>query len=91
MEQIIYDEPEFIVLNIWWLESGWHDGTPSHIKPAPAAAQAREIADLAGGVGRIVERALAKFEAGEFALASHLVDFGGGGSAWPTRTRTKRA
>ena len=41
---------------------------------APAAAQAREIADLAGGVGRIIERALAKLEAREFALDSHLID-----------------
>src|SRR5260370_26240466 len=73
--QAVYDEPEFIVRNIWRLEGGWHDGVPSHLKPAPEAAQAREIADLAGGVGSIVERALAKLEAHEFALASHLIDF----------------
>ena len=72
--QAVYDEPEFIVRNIWRLEGGWHDGVPSHLKPAPEAAQAHEIADLAGGAGRIIERALAKFEAREFALASHLID-----------------
>jgi alkyl sulfatase-like protein len=74
MEQIIYGKPEFTVRNIWRLEGGWHYGMPSHLKPASEAAQAREIVDLAGGVGRIVERALAKFEAHEFALASHLID-----------------
>jgi alkyl sulfatase BDS1-like metallo-beta-lactamase superfamily hydrolase len=72
--QAVYDEPEFIVRNIWRLEGGWHDGVPSHLKPAPEAAQAREIADLAGGAGRIIERALAKFEARDFALAAHLID-----------------
>jgi alkyl sulfatase-like protein len=44
MEQIIYDEPEFIVRNIWRLEGGWHNGVPSHLKPASEAAQAREFA-----------------------------------------------
>ena len=36
----IYDEPEFIVRNLWRLYGGWYDGDPSHLKPAPA----RELA-----------------------------------------------
>ncbi|MFZ0890555.1 MAG: MBL fold metallo-hydrolase, partial [Candidatus Binataceae bacterium] len=48
--QPVYDEPEFVVRNIWRLEGGWYDGVPSHLKPAPEAVQAREIAALAGGV-----------------------------------------
>src|SRR5260370_7905177 len=73
--QAVYDEPEFIVRNIWRLEGGWHDGVPSHLKPAPEAAQALEIADLAGGVGPIIHRALAKFEARQLALPSPPVPF----------------
>ena len=41
----IYDEPEFVVRNIWRLYGGWYDGDPAHLKPAPAAALAGELAD----------------------------------------------
>ena len=73
--QPVYDEPEFIVRNIWRLEGGWYDGQPSHLKPATEAEQAREIADMAGGVAPLVERALKKFEAGEIRIACHLADW----------------
>jgi alkyl sulfatase BDS1-like metallo-beta-lactamase superfamily hydrolase len=73
--QPIYDEPEFIVRNIWRLEGGWHDSVPSHLKPATEAQQAREIADLAGGVGNLVARAIQKLESGDVRLACHLIDW----------------
>jgi len=73
--QPVYDEPEFIVRNIWRLEGGWYDATPSHLKPAPEAEQAREIAALAGGANRLVARALEKLEAGDLAMACHLADW----------------
>ena len=73
--QPVYDEPEFIVRNIWRLEGGWYDGQPAHLKPATEAEQAREIAEMAGGVATIVARALAKHEAGETRLACHLADW----------------
>ncbi|MGH7986354.1 MAG: alkyl sulfatase dimerization domain-containing protein [Candidatus Binataceae bacterium] len=73
--QPVYDEPEFIVRNLWRLEGGWYDGTPSHLRPAPQAAQAREIADLAGGANNLVARAMLKLEAGEARLACHLIDW----------------
>jgi alkyl sulfatase BDS1-like metallo-beta-lactamase superfamily hydrolase len=73
--QAVYDEPEFIVRNIWRLEAGWYDGVPSHLKPAPMADQAQQIAELAGGVGTLVERANSKFAAGDLTMASHLIDW----------------
>jgi alkyl sulfatase BDS1-like metallo-beta-lactamase superfamily hydrolase len=73
--QPIYDEPEFMVRNIWRLEGGWFDGIASHLKPAPEAEQAREIAALAGGIERLVARALEKFDAGELRIAGHLIDW----------------
>lgn len=73
--QAVYDEPQYIVRNIWRLEGGWYDGRPSELKPAAPAAQAREIAELAGGADKLVARALARMEAGELALASHLIDW----------------
>ena len=70
----IYDEPEFVVRNIWRLYGGWYDGDPSHLKPAPAAALARELADLAGGASRLAERAREVAAAGDLRLAGHLAE-----------------
>jgi len=70
----IYDEPEFVVRNIWRLYGGWYDGNPAHLKPAPDAALARELADLAGGATRLAERARALAAAGDLRLAGHLAE-----------------
>ncbi len=36
--QPVYDEPEFVVRNIWRLYGGWWDGDPAHLKPPSATA-----------------------------------------------------
>ncbi len=54
----VYDEPEFVVRNIWRLYGGWWDGNPATLKPAPEAALAAELADLAGGASTLADRAL---------------------------------
>jgi alkyl sulfatase BDS1-like metallo-beta-lactamase superfamily hydrolase len=73
--QPVYDEPEFIVRNIWRLYGGWYDGTPSELKPATRAQQGAEIARLAGGVRALVERARQLMAEGDLAMASHLADW----------------
>jgi alkyl sulfatase BDS1-like metallo-beta-lactamase superfamily hydrolase len=73
--QPVYDEPQFIVRNIWRIEGGWYDGMPSNLKPATVAERAREIAALAGGADKVVARALEKLRAGELELAAHLADW----------------
>jgi alkyl sulfatase BDS1-like metallo-beta-lactamase superfamily hydrolase len=55
----IYDEPEFVVRNLWRLYAGWWDGNPAHLKPPRDADLARELASVAGGAQRLVERARA--------------------------------
>ena len=70
----LYDEPEFIVRNIWRLYAGWYDGNPANLKPAPEAAVARETAALAGGAGRLAERAKELAAAGDLRLACHLAE-----------------
>jgi alkyl sulfatase BDS1-like metallo-beta-lactamase superfamily hydrolase len=70
----IYDDPEFIVHNVWRLYGGWWDGDPAHLKPAPARALATELAELAGGAGRLAERAVALADAGELRVAAHLAE-----------------
>ena len=73
--QAVYDEPEFVVRNVWRLYGGWWDGVASHLKPASEAAIGREIAGLAGGVGALVARAKALAGSGDLGLASHLIDW----------------
>ncbi len=73
--QAVYDEPEFIVRNVWRLEAGWYDGMPSNLKPASVASQAGQIAEMAGGVAKLVEQANSKLEAGDLAMAAHLIDW----------------
>ncbi len=72
--QPVYDEPEFIVRNIWRLYGGWYDGNPANLKPAPEAAVAREMAALAGGSAKLAARALELLAVGDLRLAGHLVE-----------------
>ena len=71
----VYDEPEFIVRNLWRCFGGWHSGVPSELKPAPRRALGKELAALAGGVERMLERSRALLAGGDARLAAHLVDW----------------
>lgn len=73
----LYDEPEFVVRGIWRQFGGWWDGAPSRLKPAPDAALANEVADLAGGPTVLIDRAMRLSEIGDFRLACHLADLAG--------------
>jgi len=73
--QPVYDEPEFVARNIYRCLAGWYTGVPSELKPAPPSQQAREIAELAGGVHKLLARADALLEAGDVRMACHLVDW----------------
>jgi alkyl sulfatase BDS1-like metallo-beta-lactamase superfamily hydrolase len=70
----VYDDPEFIVRNVWRQYGGWYDGNPATLKPAPDAQLAAEVASLAGGPQRLAARALELADAGELRLAGHLVE-----------------
>jgi alkyl sulfatase BDS1-like metallo-beta-lactamase superfamily hydrolase len=70
----VYDEPEFVVRTVWRLYGGWYDGNPAHLKPAPEADLARELAALAGGPGVLADRAAALAAAGDLRLAGHLAE-----------------
>jgi alkyl sulfatase BDS1-like metallo-beta-lactamase superfamily hydrolase len=75
--QPFYDEPEFIVRNIWRLYGGWWDGNPANLRPAHERALARELADLAGGANTLCARAEALLDVGSdegFRLAGHLAE-----------------
>lgn len=76
--QARYDHPKFIVRNLLRLWGGWWNGNAADLLPAPWAAQAREVARLAGGVGAVVARGRALLDGGDAVLAAHLAE-------WATR------
>jgi alkyl sulfatase BDS1-like metallo-beta-lactamase superfamily hydrolase len=73
----MYDEPEFIVHNVWRQFGGWWDGAASRLKPAPDTAVGAEVAHLAGGPAVLINRAKHLADSGEMRLACHLADFAG--------------
>lgn len=73
--QPVYDEPDYVVRNIWRLYGGWWDGVASHLKPAADSVLASEVARLAGGVDRLLARARELAERADLTLASHLADW----------------
>jgi alkyl sulfatase BDS1-like metallo-beta-lactamase superfamily hydrolase len=72
--QPIYDDPEFIVRNLYRLYGGWWDGNPAHLQPPREAALAGELATLAGGVETLAYRARELMHAGDLALACELIE-----------------
>jgi glyoxylase-like metal-dependent hydrolase (beta-lactamase superfamily II) len=69
-----YDEPEFVVRNIWRLYGGWWNGDPAELKPAPAANLATEMVNLSGGGKPLLARAEELAAAGDLRMACHLVE-----------------
>jgi alkyl sulfatase BDS1-like metallo-beta-lactamase superfamily hydrolase len=75
--QPFYDEPEFIVRNIWRLYGGWWDGNPANLRPANDRRLASELAELAGGPTALATRAEALVNEGSeeaLRLAGHLAE-----------------
>ena len=79
----VYDDPEYVVRNVWRLYGGWWDGIPAHLQPAPHASIGREVVALAGGVDRLVARARALADEGDLRLAGHLLDWAAASSDDP--------
>jgi len=70
----IYDDPEFIVRNLYRLYGGWWDGNPSHLQPPRDGSLAAELATLAGGVETLAYRARELARTGQLALACALIE-----------------
>jgi alkyl sulfatase BDS1-like metallo-beta-lactamase superfamily hydrolase len=75
--QPVYDEPEFVVRNVWRLYGGWWDGNPATLKPAPDPALAAEVVQLAGpaAVAARVTELLAAGDERALRLAGHLSEW----------------
>ena len=87
----IYDEPEFVVRNIWRLYGGWWDGAAANLKPAPQTQLASELASLAGGAEILADRARAISETGDHRLACHLADYAAAASPEDRSVHATRA
>jgi alkyl sulfatase BDS1-like metallo-beta-lactamase superfamily hydrolase len=87
----IYDEPEFVVRNIWRLYGGWYDGNPARLKPPPDAAVAHEVATLAGGTDRLVTRARDLTATGDLRLAAQLAEWAAAAAPDDTTAHQVRA
>ncbi len=70
----VYDDPQFLIRNIWRCYGGWYDGHPDNLLPAPRAEQAAEWVTLAGGADAVLDRAEELGAAGDLALACHLTE-----------------
>lgn len=73
--QPVYDEAELIVRNVIRYFGGWWSGRPSELKPAPRSRVADEVAALAGGPRKLLERAEALVAEGDLRAACHLADY----------------
>jgi alkyl sulfatase BDS1-like metallo-beta-lactamase superfamily hydrolase len=73
----LYDEPEFVVRNVWRQFGGWWDGAASRLKPSRDSEVATAVCELAGGADVVMRRAEAAASAGDLRLACHLADFAG--------------
>ena len=69
----IYDEPEFIVRNLWRLYAGWYQGNPAELKPARFSVLGTEVASLSGGARRLAARAVDLID-DDIRLACYLVE-----------------
>lgn len=70
----VYDDPEFVVRNVWRQYGGWYDGNPAHLKPAKEADLAAELCALSGGASVVAARAEALLAEGKLELAAHLAE-----------------
>lgn len=71
----VYDDPQFLIRNVWRLYGGWYEGEPDNLLPAPRAEQAREWIALSGGLDPVLKRVQELHDAGNLRLACHLVEY----------------
>ena len=86
-----YDEPEFVVRNIWRLYGGWYDGNPARLKPAQDAVVAGEVAALAGGAAALSVRAIEVADGGDLRLACQLAEWAGQAAPDDAEVHERRA
>ena len=87
----LYDEPEFVIRNVWRQYGGWWDGDAAPLKPAPAAALAAELAALAGGAARLARAGAERWRPTATCAWPATSPSWPGGQHPPTRRSTRSA
>ena len=87
----LYDEPEFVIRNVWRQYGGWWDGAASRLKPSPDAHLATAIAELSGGAIALIRRAEQAVTDNDLRLACHLADLAGWAAPDDTAVHAARA
>jgi alkyl sulfatase BDS1-like metallo-beta-lactamase superfamily hydrolase len=87
----VYDDPRFVVRNLWRLYGGWYDGNPAHLLPAPEADLARALAALCGGPAALAAAAERHAAEGRLDLACHLAELAAGAAPGDARVHAARA
>lgn len=70
----IYDDPQFIIRNLWRRYGGWWDGNPARLLPPRDAKLAATVAALSGGAAGLAMLAQAK-AAEDLAVACQLAEW----------------
>lgn len=86
-----YDDPLYIVRNLWRLYGGWYEGNPANLKPAPNAEVAQALAALSGGAIALARRAQELADVGKLDVACHLVEFAADAEPNNSEIHTTRA
>jgi glyoxylase-like metal-dependent hydrolase (beta-lactamase superfamily II) len=86
----MYDEPEFVVRNIWRTYGGWWDGNPAHLHTPHPSALAEQVVALAGGTDAVVARA-ESIAASDMRTACELIEFAARVAPDDVRVHTARA
>lgn len=86
----VYDDPAFIIRNVWRRYGGWWDGNPAHLLPPRERALAAEVAALAGGAAALVARARAVAD-DDLPLACQLAEWAHAAAPDDAAVRAARA
>jgi alkyl sulfatase BDS1-like metallo-beta-lactamase superfamily hydrolase len=68
----VYDDPQFIVRNLWRLYGGWWDGNPARLKPPRDRELSVALCEAAGGAAALAARARTALLGGRLELAGSL-------------------
>lgn len=69
-----YDDPEFVVPNIWHLYAGWFRREPRPSHTCPRDRTGDRVSFLAGGADKLARRAALLAQGGRTRLAAHLAE-----------------
>ncbi|MNI76607.1 hypothetical protein D3C73_1328510 [compost metagenome] len=70
----VYGTREFVIRGIYRRYTGWFNGNPTHLAPAPTEDVRREITGLIGNTRSVLDRAKELKVNGQTQLSLHLID-----------------